>query len=42
MSQAQGLPLVTLDFSWEYGDRESVRIEESFRRFSLTFRISGN
>ena len=23
MSQAQGLPLVTLDFSWEYGDRES-------------------
>jgi len=42
MSQAQGLPLVTLDFSWEFGDRTSAAIDESFRRFSLTFRVSGN
>ena len=41
MAQSQGFPLATLDLAGELGNRDSGALEESFRRLSLTFRISG-
>jgi hypothetical protein len=41
MASAQGIPLTTLDLSWEFGDRSAGPLQESFRRMSITFRVSG-
>ena len=41
MAQSQGFPLATLDLAGELGSRDSGALDESFRRVSLTFRISG-
>jgi hypothetical protein len=41
MAQVQDVPLTTLDLSWESGSRSAGPLKESFRRLSITFRVSG-
>lgn len=41
MAQVQGIPVTTLDLSWESGRRSAGPLDESFRRMSVTFRVSG-
>lgn len=41
LAAAQGIPLAMLDLTGELGNRSSGPLEESFRRITLSFRISG-
>jgi hypothetical protein len=41
LAETQGIPLAMLDLTGELGDRDSGPLKESFRRISLSFRISG-